>query len=107
MSANIRKGYYSEQTRDAAFELLLNDIPGRKEKAIKVFNALKYGSQTSHQISKSINYPVHLVCARLNELRDMGLVIDIDSVMNDETGAPNRIWDIDSSKLNEQKEIEF
>ncbi|MBX7047262.1 MAG: hypothetical protein K1X86_15640 [Ignavibacteria bacterium] len=103
----MRKGYYSELTRDAAFRALLEDIPARKEKAIQVFKALETVTKTSHQISKEINYPVHLVCARLNELRKLGVAIDIDDVHNDETDAPNRLWDIDRNKLNEQKELLF
>lgn len=104
---STRTGYNSEQTRDRAFEALLNDIPARKEKAIKVFEALKSGTKTSHQIAKEINYPVHLVCARLNELRALGVAIDIGDEFNKETGADNRVWDIDRNKLNEQQQINF
>ncbi len=104
---STRIGYNSELTRDRAFEALLNDIPARKEKAIKVFNALKSGTKTSHEIAKEINYPVHLVCARLNELRALGVITDIDDVLNKETGAYNRVWDIDRNKLQEQQQINF
>lgn len=103
----LRTGYYSEQTRNEAFNALLNDIPARKEKAIKVFKALESGRKTSHQIAKEINYPVHLLCARLNELRKLGFAIDVDDEFNKETDANNRVWDIDRNKLNQQKELIF
>lgn len=89
-SRKARTGYYSEVTRDNAFALSMDT---HQPNRLRVYALLIFGgAATRHTIGEKLGLPLHVVCARVNELMKAGLATDTEaSVMNTDTKKPNNL----------------
>lgn len=93
-----RKGYYSEQVRDASFKEIVNDVSKLNKNCSIVFEQLRSGPKTMHEISVLTGMEVHLVSARLSDLRKEDYVIATkEKRINPVSGKPNTLWKLDQS----------
>lgn len=86
----VRTGYYSEVTRDKAFGLSMDQHQPQKRRVYALL--IHKGKLTRHQIADALGIPLHVVCARVNELMKEGYVRDLDKeILNKETNTPNNL----------------
>jgi DNA-binding MarR family transcriptional regulator len=97
----IRQGYYSEESRDESYRLLLEDLKSLNKSCAEVFGVIvKQGPHSLQEISVITGIKEHLVSARLNDLRKAEYVItDGEKVINEETGKKNILWKLNPVKL--------
>lgn len=96
----IRQGWHTEQVRDESYLEVLADEDSLGEAQLKVLWQIVYGPKTLQEVSGIIGMKEHLVCARLNELREQGWVItDGEKKINPLTGKKNSVWKINPEKF--------
>ena len=101
-----RQGYFTEQTRDSSYKEVLSHEKKLNDNCSRVFEPLKSGAKTMHQIAALIGMEVHLVSARLNDLRKEEYVITSGKkIINPVSGKPNSLWEVNPERLNEQLKI--
>lgn len=103
--SNIRQGYFSEQTRDDSFREVINDDEYLRNEQ-KIILANIGDGKTMQELSEITGKPVHLISARLNELRDDEYVITTgEKRKNPVTRKSNIIWFINKNKFNKELKL--
>jgi hypothetical protein len=118
-----RTGYYTEQNRNQVFRQIIEDENFRSGQHKKILFALVAAGDglTMHEITAKTGIAVHIVSARLYELRaeDLNWVITkfIDKShlwdtrlvtrINPETGKPNTVFFINEDKFKTKKQLEL
>jgi hypothetical protein len=101
-----RQGYFTEQVRNSSYKDELSNEKRLNKNCSIVFDQLKTGAKTMHEISVNTGMGVHLVSARLNDLRKEEYVITTgEKVLNPVSGRPNSLWVVNPFKLFEQLKI--
>ena len=85
-----RIGWYSELTRDKAFEASSDTHLPQARRIYALL--LVSGKLTRWQIARQLDIPMHVVCARVNGLMKDELVIDTkEEVIDEITETPNNL----------------
>lgn len=95
MIHGTRQGWFSERTRDEAFKEIVSE-GSKKDTQCRLIlqQIINNGSQTMAEISYSTGIPVHIVSARLNELRNEydAIYTDGEKLGNVLTRKMNILW---------------
>lgn len=112
MGSRVRTGWYSELIRDESWKEVLANRNYRGEAYEKIVYHIRkaaikgWQGMTMQELEKVTGMPVHLVSARLNELRS-GELIFTDGTFrkNPETGKKNTVWKLNPSEFFGQLKI--
>lgn len=77
----------SIQNRNASFFSILNDLPQKKQLILKLFD--ENPPSTSQEIHEKYMIPINEVVARVSELKNVFLLIEVGSKENRWTGKSN------------------
>ncbi len=102
-----RQGYYSEQTRDESYKITMMDTDSTQKQYKKIMDCFTlHDGWTMQEIEAKTHIPVHIVSARLNELRkDEMIITDGERRKNPFTGRPNIVWKLNPAKFSGQLEL--
>jgi len=88
--STTRPGYYSEITRDKAFELSRDYAQPQKKRVYALL--LDRGKMTRRQIAENLNIEITAACARVKELMNDGMIIDLnEEILNPKTKVKNNL----------------
>ena len=100
-----RNGYHSEQTRNESYKEVLADEKYLSDSQRKVFEKISATGSTMREISEATGMEIHLVSARMSELRQKEFIIDTpEKRISKVTGKPNTIIKI-NPRLTEPKQL--
>ncbi|MCC6323787.1 MarR family transcriptional regulator [Candidatus Nomurabacteria bacterium] len=102
-----RQGYYSEQTRNESYKITMADSNSTEKQYNKIINCFTlHDGWTMQEIEAKTGIAVHIVSARLNELRkDEIIMTDTERRKNPVTGRPNIVWKLHPTKFSGQLEL--
>lgn len=97
---------HSEKIRNKSYAEILADPVALSKSQMRVFASVdKSKGATLREISQKIGMDIHLVSARMSELRQAGLVTDTAEVRTSEvTGKQNTVFKI-SAELTADKQL--
>jgi hypothetical protein len=79
-------------TQIASYRQCLDE--GLGEKQLAVFKELQRGPRSGRALAKALKWPVNRMWPRLNELRDMGLVVEAYKDLDTQTDRQVIIWQV-------------
>lgn len=90
---SIRPGYFSEVTRDNAYQLSQSS---HEPQMRRVYAALvESGELTRWELSHKTGLPLHLICARVKKLMELDVIEETgETKLNPETNTQNSILKI-------------
>lgn len=66
------------------------------QQAAVLENLAVYGQATRAALSTSLDFPINVICGRVNELKNMGLVSDDKTVISEDTGKKVHVVELTS-----------
>ncbi|MBV6399555.1 MAG: hypothetical protein CDJEALGM_01945 [Ignavibacteria bacterium] len=112
MGSRVRAGWYSELMRDESWKDVLIKSGYRKKSYEKIIYHIRVAAikgwqgLTMQELEKVTKIPVHLVSARLNELREGELLItDGTARKNPQTGYNNTVWKLNPAAFSGQLKL--
>lgn len=102
-----RPGWHSEQVRNKSFSEILADSQYLSASLRKVLSAIHESRSglTIREISTITGMEVHLVSARISDLRDLELIKPNGEKLNPLTNKMNTLFAVDQNFFNDQLTI--